>query len=237
MVDSLSRILEKRTGVTEELVVVSQVSEEKKAKVSIMLAVKEFFYRQDVSYEFPGMKDYVRVKLPGEKAKQMVKHVLLLTLKETYAEFRKDHPDKELAFSTFATLRYPDIPILLDVFHFAPGPAHASAPGNSTCTCNMPLHLTFAHTTVTEPKTIYPPGPPMFSYATRCRPMSVPVSTTATATSSLMPSTRLKRTSPRTTSASSNQQPVGAGEWRLKTASLESVVNATSCAHLRNWWR
>ena len=56
---------------------------------------------QDMSYEMPSMRDYVRVKMPGQKAKRMVKHVLLLTLKE----FKKDHPDKDLALSTFANLR------------------------------------------------------------------------------------------------------------------------------------
>ena len=105
VVDSLSRILMKRTGEKEELVTVSPVSEEGTVKETIKLAVKKFYYQKDVSYEFPGMKDYVRVKLPGEKAKKMVKHVLLLSLKEAYTEFKKDNPDKDLHYSTFALLR------------------------------------------------------------------------------------------------------------------------------------
>ena len=53
----------------------------------------------------PRMKDYVRVKQPGQKAKKMTKHILVLTLKEAYALYIKEQPDIRLSFSSFAHLR------------------------------------------------------------------------------------------------------------------------------------
>ena len=53
----------------------------------------------------PGMKDYVRVEQPGQKAKKMTKHILALKLKEAYALYVKEQPDVRLSFSSFAHLR------------------------------------------------------------------------------------------------------------------------------------
>ena len=67
---------------------------------------------QDMSYEFPGHKDYVRVKQPGQKAVKMTKHILLLTLRECFAEFNKAYPEEKISFSTFTTLRSTTLSIL-----------------------------------------------------------------------------------------------------------------------------
>ena len=62
------------------------------------------------------MKDYVRVKKAEEKAVKMTKYILLLTLKECYAEFSKLYPEEKISFSCFATLRFITITITWSIY-------------------------------------------------------------------------------------------------------------------------
>ena len=71
--------------------------------------VTKFYYRQDISMEFPGHKDYVRVKQTDGSFKKMTKHVLVMTVRECFAQFQLDHPDVELNVSKFYSLRPPNV--------------------------------------------------------------------------------------------------------------------------------
>ena len=75
------------------------------------------------------MKDYVRVKKPGQKAVKMTKYILLLTLKECYAEFSKLYPEEKISFSSFANLRCTSTCISTCTSTFTPT-------STSTCTFN-----------------------------------------------------------------------------------------------------
>ena len=59
--------------------------------------------------EFPGCKDYVRVKELNGKVVKMTKHVLALTLKEAFLEFKSEYPEEELKFTSFVNLRPPNV--------------------------------------------------------------------------------------------------------------------------------
>jgi len=95
----MKRTLERRMGPREE---VWEEEEDRGVKSTSKLLVQKFFFRQDIAYEFPGMKDYVRVKKAGEKAVKMTKYILLLTLKECYAEF-KDPSSRTQAMFSYST--------------------------------------------------------------------------------------------------------------------------------------
>ena len=48
----------------------------------VALKVNTFYYYKDISYTFPGKRDYMMVQEDNGKRIKMVKHVLTLTLRE-----------------------------------------------------------------------------------------------------------------------------------------------------------
>ena len=60
---------------------------------------------QDTSYEFPGRKDYVRVMQADGKYSKMTKHVLMLTLRESYELWIEENPNMKVFLTTFCNLR------------------------------------------------------------------------------------------------------------------------------------
>lgn len=66
--------------------------------------VTSFYNCDDVSRVMPGIKDTVSMKINGEKQK-VQKRLLLMSLKELYVLFKKEHADSKVCFSVFARLR------------------------------------------------------------------------------------------------------------------------------------
>ena len=60
---------------------------------------------QDTSYEFPGRKDYVRVKQADRKNNKMTKHVVMLTLLESYELWIEENP----TMKAFCNLQPPNV--------------------------------------------------------------------------------------------------------------------------------
>ena len=76
---------------------------------NVVNSVTSFYYRQDISIEFPGHKDYVRVKQQDGSFKKMTKHILAMTVRECFALFVSEFPDKEINISKFYSLRPPNV--------------------------------------------------------------------------------------------------------------------------------
>ena len=64
------------------------------------------FYRSDlVSRQLPGRKDYVTVMSDSGEKEKVQKRILMMTVRETYEVFRKEHGDVSIGKSKFANLR------------------------------------------------------------------------------------------------------------------------------------
>lgn len=66
--------------------------------------VQEFYYRDSISRQAPGRKDYVIMKENGKKLKLQKRH-LMWSLKETFGLFQKENPQVKIGFSKFCSLR------------------------------------------------------------------------------------------------------------------------------------
>ena len=86
VVDSLKRIIDKSVGYVEVERVEEENSKATKLGFEVRNKIADFYYRKDVSITFPG-KDYVMVRGKDGVKTKMVKHVLVLTLREAYSEF------------------------------------------------------------------------------------------------------------------------------------------------------
>ncbi|KAF2892249.1 hypothetical protein ILUMI_13926, partial [Ignelater luminosus] len=73
--------------------------------------VKNFYYRPDIVYTCPGMRDSIAVRKDGKKI-TLPRHYLTLFLREAFAIFKQDSPNIKLGFSKFCSLR-PDNVLLL----------------------------------------------------------------------------------------------------------------------------
>ena len=66
--------------------------------------VIDFYKAQDISRHLPGQRDCLSVRV-GDVREMRQKRLLLLGLREAYAQFKEDHPTCSIGFSTFASLR------------------------------------------------------------------------------------------------------------------------------------
>lgn len=68
-------------------------------------AVASFYVRDDISWQTPGMKDYVIVKnKEGGKCK-MQKRYMIMTLKEAHAVYKEEFPYMPIKLAKFCALR------------------------------------------------------------------------------------------------------------------------------------
>ena len=109
VVDSLKRILDKTVGPKVEVVQEEEVPRALKLTPEVRNRIATFYYRQDISVTFPGKKDYVMVKAIDGKRRKMVKHVLVLTLREAHSEFSKEETDLTIGLDAFSKLRPPNV--------------------------------------------------------------------------------------------------------------------------------
>ena len=109
VVDSLKRILDNTVGPKVEVVQEEEVPRALKLTPEVRNRITTFYYRQDISVTFPGKKDYVMVKALDGKRRKMVKHVLVLTLREAHSEFSKEETDLTISLDAFAKLRPPNV--------------------------------------------------------------------------------------------------------------------------------
>ena len=75
-----------------------------KIPAEVTQKVVDFYRAQDISRELPGQRDCLTVRTGGVREVRQ-KRLLLLGLREAYAQFKEDHPTCSIGFSTFATLR------------------------------------------------------------------------------------------------------------------------------------
>ena len=75
-----------------------------KIPADVILKVQDFYKAQDISRELPGQRDCLSVKV-GNVREMRQKRLLLLGLREAYAQFKEDYPLCSIGFSTFASLR------------------------------------------------------------------------------------------------------------------------------------
>jgi len=73
--------------------------------------IKEFFYRPDIVYTAPGMRDEMAVWENGIKSK-LRKHFLTMFIREAFALFKEFNPDVSVSFSKFCSLRPPNVLLL-----------------------------------------------------------------------------------------------------------------------------
>ena len=73
--------------------------------------IKEFFYRPDIVYTAPGMRDEMTVWENGVKSK-LRKHFLTMFMREAFALFKEFNPDVSVSFSKFCSLRPPNVLLL-----------------------------------------------------------------------------------------------------------------------------
>ncbi|KAF2899444.1 hypothetical protein ILUMI_06732 [Ignelater luminosus] len=75
--------------------------------------VKNFYYRPDIVYTCPGMRDSIAVRKDGKKI-TLPRHYLTLFLREAFAIFKQDSPNIKLGFSKFCSLRPDNVLLLKD---------------------------------------------------------------------------------------------------------------------------
>ena len=75
--------------------------------------ITDFYYRTDIVYTLPGMKDEMTVWEKGVKSK-LRKYYLVMFLKEVYELFKNCYPDVTVGFSKFASLRPRNVFLLKD---------------------------------------------------------------------------------------------------------------------------
>ena len=73
--------------------------------------VTSYYFRPDVSYTMPGLKDEMTVWKNGKK-ERLRKHYLTMFLREAFAVFKELHPTVSLGFSTFCRLRPANVLLL-----------------------------------------------------------------------------------------------------------------------------
>lgn len=66
--------------------------------------VVNFFYRPEIVYTCPGMKDVLTIWKDGEM-KKLQKHYMTMFLKEAFYIFKEEHPDYKIGLSKFCSLR------------------------------------------------------------------------------------------------------------------------------------
>ena len=104
VVNGIKKMLDKKLA-TQVEEVVQEESPKSKIRVADRNRIVSFYYRKDVSYTFPGKKDYVIVKRTEGKRVKMTKHVLMITLREAHSEFCSQEPDIKVGLDTFSRLR------------------------------------------------------------------------------------------------------------------------------------
>lgn len=69
-------------------------------------AVRDFYYRDDISRQAPGIKDYKTIKdtVTGKKTKRQKRH-MVVTIREAYQCFKDQHTDINIGKSVFYSLR------------------------------------------------------------------------------------------------------------------------------------
>ncbi|XP_055841543.1 uncharacterized protein LOC129908803 isoform X1 [Episyrphus balteatus] len=75
--------------------------------------VKNFYYRSDIVYTCPGENDVVVYWEDGIKKKSQ-KHYLIVYLREAFSIFKEFHPDIEIQFSKFCSLRPKNVFLMKD---------------------------------------------------------------------------------------------------------------------------
>ena len=91
----------------------ASISPEKSNGISneVKNAVRNFYFRFDISYTMPGLKDEMTVWTDGKK-ERLRKHYLTMFLREAFSVFDETHPEINLGFSTFCRLRPANVLLL-----------------------------------------------------------------------------------------------------------------------------
>ena len=114
-----------------------------KIPTEVVQKVVEFYKAQDISRELPGQRDCLSVRVGGVREVRQ-KRLLLLGLREAYAQFKEDHPTCSIGFSTFASHRPREVvlPGANYTFTFSKHPAYYLPPQVPV----VPIRSVFVHT-------------------------------------------------------------------------------------------
>ncbi|XP_071034011.1 uncharacterized protein [Parasteatoda tepidariorum] len=91
--------LTKRVGMTLD----KEMEKSKQSSIDYSKVIN-FFFRPDIIYTCPGMKDSICVWEGGEK-KVLQKHYLTMFLREAFSIFKEENPTFNICFSKFCSLR------------------------------------------------------------------------------------------------------------------------------------
>jgi hypothetical protein len=96
----------------QNLGIMKQNKEHERATKAIPLPVqtevRKFFSRDDVSYQAPGKRDFISIKIDGIKRK-LQKRYLFFTLREAYQLYIDENPNIIISRSSFKDLRPPNV--------------------------------------------------------------------------------------------------------------------------------
>lgn len=67
--------------------------------------IRNFYKNPEISALMPGKKDFIKMKDDEGIKREIQKRLLLGSLQEIYADFKKEHPGLKIGFSRFASLR------------------------------------------------------------------------------------------------------------------------------------
>lgn len=96
----------------------------------VKTTVRDFFCTDSISYQTPGVKDYITIKNSEGKKSKVQKRFLIMNVSEAYQEFKKSYPSLNVGKSVFYSLRPPHVLLLKDTPH-------------NVCVCKT--HFNFIH--------------------------------------------------------------------------------------------
>ena len=77
-------------------------------KEEVREMVQDFFFREDISWTMPGVKDTVSVKVDGVKT-PLQKHILHYKMKDCYKKFIEENPNVKIGLEKFRQFRPPQV--------------------------------------------------------------------------------------------------------------------------------
>lgn len=96
---------------TQRMQHAKSLSEEEKSQVI------EFYCRDDISRQAPGIKDVVIIRKKGEKKETIQKRFMMMTVGEAFSEFKRFVPQAKVGKSTFYSLRPDHVKLISDTPH------------------------------------------------------------------------------------------------------------------------
>ena len=95
---------DKKTELVRQLATDLGIVEEKSLPTSSKKSINDYYFRDDISHQAPGTRDFITVNEDGKK-QRLQKRYLLYSLREVYHLFIEEHPNIPVSCSAFTELR------------------------------------------------------------------------------------------------------------------------------------